>query len=133
MNIGGFEIERKFLIAMPDPGLLEGCEFSDITQTYLLGEKGTTDRVRCRRREGDCEYTHTVKRKISNMRRREDETVIDAALYKTLLERADPARRPIRKRRYLLPHEGEIWELDVFPFWTDRAVLELELRREAAV
>ena len=36
MNIDGFEIERKFLIAMPEKAFLEKCERSAITQTYLL-------------------------------------------------------------------------------------------------
>ena len=69
MNINGFEIERKFLIAMPDAAFLEQCERSDITQTYLLGAEYTTERVRKRVRGESCEYTHTVKVKLNDMRR----------------------------------------------------------------
>ena len=130
MNINGVEIERKFLIAMPDPGLLEGCEFSDITQTYLLGDAYTTDRVRKRVRGDGCEYTHTVKRKLNNMRRIEDEHVIGEEEYETLLKRADPARNTIRKTRHCFEHDGRLWELDVFSFWDDRAFLEIELTDE---
>lgn len=131
MNIGGFEIERKFLIAMPELTWMESLDGSDITQIYLLGERGTTERVRCRRRADRCEYTHTVKRRISDMRRQEDEEQIDAETYDRLLRRADPERRVIEKRRYCLEENGLLWEIDVFPFWQHQAVLEVELTEEA--
>ena len=41
MNIDGFEIERKFLIAMPDEAFLKTCSASAITQTYLVCLTGT--------------------------------------------------------------------------------------------
>lgn len=130
MNIDGFEIERKFLIAMPDAAFLEKCERSDITQTYLLGEENTTERVRKRVRGESCEYTHTVKRKLSNIRRVEEESVISAEDYEALLRRADPARIPIGKTRCCFTHDGKLWELDIFPFWTRQAFLEIELTDE---
>lgn len=130
MNIDGFEIERKFLIAMPERAFLENCERSDITQTYLLGDENTTERVRKRVRGEKCEYTHTVKVKLNSMRRIETENVIDEATYRELLKRADPARRPIEKTRCCFTQDGLLWELDVFPFWDDRAFLEIELTGE---
>ncbi len=130
MNIDGFEIERKFLIRMPGEEVLKKGEMSEITQTYLLGDPDSTDRVRCRRRGEICEYTHTVKRKLSNMRRLENESVIGVEEYRRLLERADPERKVIKKRRYCLEINGLLWELDVYPFWRDRAILELELSGE---
>ena len=42
----------------------------------------------------------------------------------------DPARRPIIKTRYRLPYEGHMLELDIYPFWNDRAILEIELDSE---
>ena len=44
-----FEIERKFLIAMPDRGMLEACpgaSCSEIVQTYLKCGEGESRRVR---------------------------------------------------------------------------------------
>ena len=130
MNVDGFEIERKFLIAMPDEAFLENCERSEITQTYLLGEENTTERVRKRVYRDKCEYTHTVKRKLNDMRRVEDEREISESTYNELLERADPARRPIQKTRCCFEHGGKLWELDVFPFWKRQAYLEIELTDE---
>ena len=77
-----------------------------------------------------CEYTHTIKRKLNDMRRIEDEREIDEAAYSALLERADPARRPIEKTRCCFTHDGRLWELDVFPFWENQAFLEIELTSE---
>ena len=131
MNNNGFEIERKFLIAMPEASLLAEAERSEIVQTYLLGEKGTTERVRRRDRSGRIEYTHTVKRRISSLRRMEDEAEISASEYETLLSRADPKRRSVQKERYCFVESGLLWEIDVYPFWTGQAVLEVELTDEA--
>ena len=62
------EIERKYLIRLPDEGLLDSlADRRDwIEQTYLTAEKGTTERVRARRSPGGrTQYTHTAKRRIS--------------------------------------------------------------------
>ena len=37
----------------------------------------------------------------------------------------------IRKTRWCFRYEGQLFELDVFPFWDDRAYLEIELRDES--
>ncbi len=124
------EIERKYLIAMPDMAFLARLSVSEIEQVYLLSPQGGRERVR-RRDYGDrVEYTHTVKRRISDLSRVESEREISAGEYDALLSFADPELRTIRKKRYLCPYLGECFEIDVFPFWDDHAVLELELQRE---
>lgn len=130
MNVNGFEIERKFLIKMPDRKLLDSFERSDIIQIYLKGEKGTTERVRKRTSGENFVYTHTIKRKVSNIRRFEDEREIDPEEYGKLLERADPGHRVVEKTRYCFNYSGELWELDIYPFWSDRAIMEIELSDE---
>ena len=40
---------------------------------------------------------------------------------------ADPTRRPIRKDRYCLTDGNQYFEIDVYPFWTDKAIVEVEL------
>ena len=46
MNINGMEIERKYLIAMPDAAVLQSADASEIVQTYLVNpEKGATERI----------------------------------------------------------------------------------------
>lgn len=130
MNINGMEIERKFMIVMPDKALLDSLEATEITQTYLLGDKNATERVRKRGRGDEFVYTHTVKYKISNMSRREDEREVSLEEYEELLKRADPTRNTIEKIRYCYEYAGALWEIDVFPFWKDKAFMEIELNSE---
>ena len=130
MNINGMEIERKFMIAMPSDDFLKSLDGTEIIQTYLLSECGATERVRKRGRDGNYVYTHTVKFKINNMSRREDEREISLEEYSELLKRADPERNIIEKQRYCYDYAGKLWEIDVFPFWQDMAFMEIELESE---
>jgi CYTH domain-containing protein len=128
-----FEIERKFLIEYPDIAWLEDCEecrSANIVQTYLKGEPGVGERVRSWESGGKCTYYHTEKRDVTSVRRVETEETVSEKEYKKLLSRADPDRRPIVKTRYLLPYDGHTIEIDVYPFWSDRAIAEVELSDE---
>ncbi len=46
--------------------------------------------------------------------------------YLTLLMSADTSKRQIRKDRYCLTYDNQYFELDVYPFWDDKAILEIE-------
>lgn len=131
------EIERRYLIELPDEGLLDrlAARRDWIEQTYLkAAEPGVTERVRVRRSAGgEPVYTHTVKRRRSALTREEAEQAIDAAAYAALLARADPALRPIGKTRWCVAFGGRTLEIDRFPFWSDRALLEVELTGEGEV
>ena len=127
------EIERKFLIEYPDLKELERLSngnFSDISQTYLVGEKGTSERVRARTRGGVTVYTHNTKIKLSAMKRIELEDEVSEEEYRELLGRADPKCRTIEKVRYLVPYGGFTFEIDVFSFWSDKAFMEVEMPSE---
>lgn len=131
MNTNGFEIERKFLIAYPSDELLRGLNYSEITQTYLENlDRERNERVRKRVYSDKVEYTHTVKIRMSNIRRQEDETVITEEEYLRLLKRTDKSRRTILKTRYCLEYKGQVFEIDVYPFWFRQAVMELEMESE---
>lgn len=133
MNTDIFEIERKFLIRYPDcEWLFANSDVTEITQTYLLRpDPSRSARVRKRGRDGNYVYTHTVKQRISDMRRIEIEREISEEEYEELLKQADPKRNVIHKLRCCLPFRGQMFELDLFPFWTDRAILEIELKEES--
>ena len=127
------EIERRYLIRRPDEAALAarpGCAYTDISQTYLRAAEGTTERVRRRGQDGQWRYSHTIKRRVSLMSHIEDEREISPDEYARLLRRADPARRTIEKRRYTLPWEGHVFEIDVYPFWKHQAIMEVELKDE---
>ena len=128
-----YEIERKFLIRMPDLDWLSSvASRSHIVQTYLLREhKETSERVRSRTDEHRTVFTHTKKTRVTAVRRIEIEEEINRTQYETLLQRADPKRSPIEKDRYCLPANGLVYEIDVFPFWKEQAFLEIELGDES--
>lgn len=128
-----YEIERKFLIAYPDLQLLaeKADRRLEILQTYLKAGDGESRRVRRIVENGQVSYIKTEKKCISDLRRLETETEIPEAVYRRLLGEADPDRRPIEKVRYCLPYRGHTLEIDIFPFWQDRAFLEVELSCEA--
>lgn len=124
------EIERKFLIPYPnitELKALPGCAALEIVQTYLCGGAA---RVRKSASENGCTYTHTEKRKISELTRIEIEREISEEEYLEYLRSADPAFRPIEKTRLRIPYGGHIFEIDIFPFWQDKAVAEVELKSE---
>ena len=124
------EIERKFLLRCC-PTAVEMPVYSKeflIEQTYLLTSDGSEARVRRRSREGSSTYTHTVKRPCVAGQRIETEHQISSSEYITLLEKADPNRRTVRKHRRCFLWENQYFELDSFlepnPGLT---LLELEL------
>ena len=125
-----FEIERKFLIEYPDIDWLENhpaCSCAEITQTYLCSDADEEIRVR-ERIEGERRvYFHTVKRKVTEIKRIEDEREIQKDEYERFLREADPQKRQIRKTRYCLRENGLCFEIDVYPFWQDKAIAEIEL------
>ena len=128
-----FEIERKFLIEYPDISWLENnpnCRRIEIIQTYLKSEEGDEVRVRQRGTDGNYVYFKTTKRKISDVKRVEIEKRLSEKEYLTLLMEADTSRRQIRKTRYCLTYEGQYFEIDVYPFWNDKAITEIELSSE---
>ncbi|MCR5207525.1 MAG: hypothetical protein K6C14_03505 [Eubacterium sp.] len=125
------ELEYKFLIEMPDFKRLEkyypSC--SEIEQVYLNGEEGS-HRIRKRVISGITLCVETVKTKTDGIARSETETSISEDEYYSKLKNADPEKHPIVKRRYCFVFKNKYFELDVYPFWNERAVLELELKDE---
>ena len=131
-----YEIERKYLIEYPDLKWLQSlpnCQRVEIIQTYLKSGKDEEEvRVRQRGYEGNYIYYQTTKRKISGIKRVEIERRLSEREYIRLLMNADTTRRPIRKDRYCLTYQNQYFEIDVFPFWDDKAIVEIELSDENA-
>ena len=128
-----FEIERKFLIAYPDIRWLESipnCQRIEIIKTYLKSANGDEVRVRQRGMDGSYIYFLTTKRKVSERKRVEIERRLSKEEYLNLLMDADTSRRQIRKTRYCLTYQNQYFEIDVYPFWKDQAIAEIELSDE---
>lgn len=130
-----YEIERKYLIEYPDIRWLESnptCQRIEIIQTYLNSASGEEVRVRQRGIDGNYIYFQTIKRKVSDIKRVEIERRLSQAEYLKLLMEADTTKRQIRKTRYCLTYENQYFEIDVYPFWNDKAIAEIELSDEKA-
>lgn len=128
-----YEIERKFLIEYPDIAILENYPSStksDIAQTYLKTDDGMTSRVRKRTTGGVTRYIFTEKKRITDVKCIENERELDKAEYESLLKFADPERKTVFKTRYCLPYANRVVEVDIYPFWSDRAIAEVEMEDE---
>ena len=128
-----FEIERKFLINYPDIKRLEKnplCRKVEIIQTYLKSTDNEEVRVRQRGENGNYIYYRTSKRKVTDIKRVETESRLSKEEYLSLLMEADTSKRQIRKTRYCLTYDNQYFEIDVYPFWNDKAIMEIELKDE---
>ena len=126
------EIERKFLIEYPDTAFLEklpNCRKIDISQTYVTDKNGENSRVRRRGEGKDAIYIETVKKHVTDTKRVEVERRITEEEYERAIKDA-ASRRRVEKTRYCIMENGKYFELDIFPFWNDRAILEIELKSE---
>lgn len=106
------EAERKFLVEIV--GEMPECREFEITQTYLKEKDRLEPRVRKREEDGQAVYFLTTKRFVSVNERVEIEREIPQAEYEALLAEANPAKRPIRKRRQCFEWDGRYLELDTF-------------------
>ena len=127
------EIKRKFLISYPDMQWVEsrpGCRKMEIVLTYLLARGGDELRVRQREENGSYIYNKTLKHRIDDTKQVEIESPLTHEEYVSLLMEADPDKQQINKTRYYINFDGQCVEINLFPFWKDKAILEIELGEE---
>ncbi len=128
------EIERKWLIRFPNIEALRNMEeydYTEIAQTYTdYVEHNAYGRIRKRGKNGHYTYTKTFKRKISDLTRVEYEDEITEDEYLEILKMKKKGYNTIEKVRHTFTYNGFNYELDVFPFWSDRAFLECEVSSE---
>ena len=128
-----YEIEKKFLIKYPDIKVLESlpnCERVEIIQTYLESKNGEERRIRQRGKDGHYIYFETIKKPGPDTATRvEIERRLTEKEYLSLLMQADTTRHSIRKDRYCLADGSQYFEIDVYPFWNDVAIMEIELSK----
>ena len=126
------EIERKYLIKMPNIKEL-GQKYPmtkvNIIQTYLNSSSEVERRVRQRGLNGVYSYYYTEKRG-TGLSRVEVEKKISKEEYLDYLMDADTTLHQIRKDRYCFVYENSYIELDIYPFWNENAIVEVELMDE---
>jgi len=124
---------RRYLIHMPDIAALEklpNCRRVDIDQTFLKCEPGRELRISRRRLDGITVYYSTEKAPTGAGRIIETEKRLTGDEYKSLMTLADESLQPLHKSRYYLSENKAYFEIDVYPHWQDKALLEIDLERE---
>ena len=127
------EIERKYLIEIPDISVLErisGVKKYMITQTYLESGNDVERRVRKRVCEEKNEYFYTEKSFLTHTSRREEEREISEAEYTELLKDKREDYEPLFKTRYVIPWKKHLIEIDIYSFSNSLAIAETELSDE---
>lgn len=126
-----FDRGRRFLVKMPSKDYLDTIPDNkriEIVQTYLTPNNNVAE-IRLREREvGGARYFYqTMKRKGENGEYVEIEKRLSAEEYKELLWTEDTTKGRIRKVRYVIETKDCFFDLDVYPFWQDKAILEVSL------
>ena len=124
------EIERKYVIAMPDMAELSGlCGYtvSEIDQTYLASAEHVTHRVRKRVFGERVVYTETKKIRIDKMSAFEDERELTEEEYCALLKLRKEGTVTLKKVRHTFYYSAQTFEVDIYPEWQKTAILETEL------
>lgn len=129
--LSNIEHEVKYLIEYPNFDELKKYRpfKTDIEQIYLLSDTGS-HRIRKRGSGESYCFFENLKLRISGDKCHEFESIISKERYEQLKKLANPKKHPIVKNRYCFLYDGQYFELDVFPFWQDRALIELELSYE---
>lgn len=120
----GIEIERKFLVK-GDSWRATAGEGLDCRQGYLASGGGKTVRIRM---IGEQAFL-TIKGATTGITRSEFEYEIPIADASAILPLCDGA--VVEKRRYIVDHNGMVWEVDVFSGANEGLVMaEIELETE---
>ncbi len=132
------EIEYKYLIAYPDIEILQTqpeYKVEEMCQIYVelpddTDENGKYCRIRCVKGNNSTRYIKTFKQSVTHMTRIEVESDITEEEFRTLMNYRRRGYSPIYKYRHSFCLNGFTYEVDVFPFWDDRAYLEIEVQSE---
>lgn len=111
------ETERKFLVReeILTPLLAKGgFEKKHLSQFYLVATKEAAVRLRAEQSEGKTSVVLTVKAGGDGLTTNEFEFGIEEGLLKYFEEYKSRQGIEIRKTRYLVPHAGRTYEVDVF-------------------
>lgn len=119
--------KRKFLIAMPDLEALKrsyGAVSVDMVQTYLCMTNPTIERRIRRQKNGDeTLYFYTEKHLRDDGTKWDTERPVTEKEYNRYMREADPALSSVGKTKYRFIYDSCRFEIDVYPFCEDRAVM----------
>lgn len=124
-----FEVKKKFLIEYPNLDMLEQAENVvkiELDQTYLKSNDDEKIQIRRRGLKGDYIY-YQSKVRIQDGQLLQTEKRLTENEYLEKLTDSDPNKKPLHRTRYYLTTQNQYIEIDIYPFWKDKAILNVEL------
>ena len=119
--------KRKYLIAMPDMKTLAeryAAVPADMVQTYLCMTNPCIERrVRRQKHGGEYMYFYTEKHIRPDGTKWDTEKPITEKDYNRYLLEADPELQSVDKTKYRFVYDSCRFEIDVYPFSADKAVM----------
>ena len=119
--------KRKYLISMPDMENLaerDAVVPIDMVQTYLCMTNPCTERrVRRQKHGGEYMYFYTEKHIRPDGTKWDTEKPITEKDYNRYLLEADPELQSVDKTKYRFVYDSCRFEIDVYPFSADKAVM----------
>ena len=130
------ETKRKYLIAMPELKVLEekyGAVPVDMMQTYLLETNPQVERrVRQQRNGSEYLYFYTEKRTTGSGQWETEKPISEKEYIRYLME-GDTSLHTVHKTKYRFVYNGCRFEIDVYPFSQDKAIMRAALPENAPV
>ena len=121
------EKKQKFLVCMPDVKKLQrehNAAELRMVQTYLMEtESGVERRARRMQNGKDTWYFYSEKHHTEDSAGWVTERRISETEYERYLKQADPKLQPVEKVKYRFVYSDHRFELDIYPFSKDRAIL----------
>ena len=119
--------KRKFLISMPDMAQLtekyRAAEI-DMVQTYLVMTNPSIERrIRREKNGGEQLYFYTEKHFRDDGTKWDTEKPITEKQYNGYMLEADPELRSVSKTKYRFVYDSRRFEIDVYPFSSEKAVM----------
>ena len=119
--------KRKYLVAMPDMETLAEKYAAvpvDMVQTYLCMTNPCIERrVRRQKHGGEYLYFYTEKHIRPDGTKWDTEKPITEKEYNRYLLEADPELQSVDKTKYRFVYDSCRFEIDVYPFSTDKAIM----------
>lgn len=119
--------KHKYLIAMPDMEALVAhynAATLDMMQTFLRETNPNVERrIRQQRNGEDYLYFYTEKHLMPDGTKWDTEKPISQKEYIQYLMEGEPGLHAVHKTKYRFTYAGQRFEIDVYPFSSDRAIM----------
>ena len=122
------EAKKKYLIELPEASILEKMKKVEIYQSYLKCDDDEKIQIR-KRGEGEDFIYSQIKTRIQDNQIIKAEKRLTQAEYQDKLVDVDQTRKPLHRTRFCFSEQSQYMEIDIYPFWNDKAILSIDLSK----